>query len=325
MVPGGYPPRRRRAGRKPAPLSRAPQAVARDLFVQGPARQAETFGRLGGRPAGGFQRLADPQGLEPGDLVGQAEAGIRRRRARRPVHGQGRALGLGLQVFADVLDLLVVDEGAVRAGTQLLTLAAAGEWEAAGRLALLGIGVEPGLSDVFARYAAAHLFSSIDELGTRDGANLVVRDEDGNEVFAPGFSMWTIIEECLNPPVVWERARAEADGITIARGNLTTIDPLAYPDMVNAVINAAGVVTDSGGLQKEAFLLGTICTTVRTETEWVETVENGWNVLDPDAERLGEYATRPQPKGDPGHPYGDGKAARSVAAVLLKAGERDRS
>ncbi|NLW98443.1 MAG: ATP-binding protein [Actinomycetales bacterium] len=80
-------------------------------------------------------------------------------------------------------------------------------WEEAGRLALLGIGVEPGLSDVFARYAADHVFSHIDELGVRDGANLVVRDEDGNEVFAPGFSMWTIIEECLNPPVVWERAR----------------------------------------------------------------------------------------------------------------------
>ena len=80
-------------------------------------------------------------------------------------------------------------------------------WEEAGRLALLGIGVEPGLSDVFARYAADHLFSHIDELGTRDGANLVIRDEHGNEVFAPGFSMWTIIEECLNPPVVWERSR----------------------------------------------------------------------------------------------------------------------
>ncbi|MGA8046280.1 MAG: saccharopine dehydrogenase C-terminal domain-containing protein, partial [Dermatophilaceae bacterium] len=80
-------------------------------------------------------------------------------------------------------------------------------WEEAGRLALLGIGVEPGLSDVFARYAADHLFSHIDELGTRDGANLVIRDENGDEVFAPGFSMWTIIEECLNPPVVWERAR----------------------------------------------------------------------------------------------------------------------
>ncbi|MGN6780007.1 MAG: saccharopine dehydrogenase NADP-binding domain-containing protein, partial [Marmoricola sp.] len=82
--------------------------------------------------------------------------------------------------------------------------AAAAEWESAGRLALVGIGVEPGLSDVFARYAADHLFSSIDELGTRDGANLVVTDDDGNEVFAPSFSMWTTIEECLNPPVVWE-------------------------------------------------------------------------------------------------------------------------
>ncbi|GAA4117840.1 saccharopine dehydrogenase C-terminal domain-containing protein [Nocardioides fonticola] len=82
--------------------------------------------------------------------------------------------------------------------------AVAGEWEAAGRLALLGIGVEPGLSDVFARYAADHLFSEIDELGTRDGANLVVRDESGAEIFAPSFSMWTTIEECLNPPVVWQ-------------------------------------------------------------------------------------------------------------------------
>ena len=82
--------------------------------------------------------------------------------------------------------------------------AVASDWESAGRLALVGIGVEPGLSDVFARYAADHLFSEIDELGTRDGANLVVTDDDGNEIFAPSFSMWTTIEECLNPPVVWE-------------------------------------------------------------------------------------------------------------------------
>jgi len=81
--------------------------------------------------------------------------------------------------------------------------ARAGEWEAAGRLALCGIGVEPGLSDVFARYAADHLFSEIDELGTRDGANLTVEGYD----FAPSFSIWTTIEECLNPPVVWEKDR----------------------------------------------------------------------------------------------------------------------
>ena len=85
--------------------------------------------------------------------------------------------------------------------------AAAQQWEEAGRLALLGIGVEPGLSDVFARYAADHLFSEIDELGVRDGANLVVRNDQGEEIFAPSFSIWTTIEECLNPPVVWEKDR----------------------------------------------------------------------------------------------------------------------
>jgi saccharopine dehydrogenase-like NADP-dependent oxidoreductase len=77
------------------------------------------------------------------------------------------------------------------------------QWKDRGLLALCGIGVEPGLSDVFARYAADKLFSSIDELGVRDGANLVV---EGYE-FAPSFSIWTTIEECLNPPVVWERGR----------------------------------------------------------------------------------------------------------------------
>jgi saccharopine dehydrogenase-like NADP-dependent oxidoreductase len=77
------------------------------------------------------------------------------------------------------------------------------QWREAGRLALVGIGVEPGLSDVFARYAADELFSAIDEIGVRDGANLTVEGYD----FAPSFSIWTTIEECLNPPVVWERDR----------------------------------------------------------------------------------------------------------------------
>lgn len=85
--------------------------------------------------------------------------------------------------------------------------ARAADWERAGILALVGMGVEPGLSDIFARYAADHLFSEIDELGTRDGANLVVRDDSGAEIFAPSFSIWTTIEECLNPPLIWEKDR----------------------------------------------------------------------------------------------------------------------
>jgi saccharopine dehydrogenase-like NADP-dependent oxidoreductase len=85
--------------------------------------------------------------------------------------------------------------------------AAAPDWEGKDRLALVGIGVEPGLSDVFARYAADHLFSEIDELGVRDGANLTVEGPDGEPMFAPSFSIWTTIEECLNPPVIWEEGR----------------------------------------------------------------------------------------------------------------------
>jgi len=81
--------------------------------------------------------------------------------------------------------------------------AVADEWEQAGKLALVGMGVEPGLSDVFARHAADSLFSQIKEIGVRDGANLAVAGYD----FAPTFSIWTTIEECLNPPVIWEKGR----------------------------------------------------------------------------------------------------------------------
>lgn len=77
------------------------------------------------------------------------------------------------------------------------------QWEEKGLLALVGIGVEPGMADVFARYAQEHLFDEIEEIGIRDGANLEV---EGYE-FAPSFSIWTTIEECLNPPIIWEHGK----------------------------------------------------------------------------------------------------------------------
>ena len=90
-------------------------------------------------------------------------------------------------------------------------------------LALVGMGVEPGFSDVAARYASDHLFSRIDEIGVRDGADLVV---DGYD-FAPTFSIWTTIEECLNPPIIYERDRgwfttapfSEPEMFTVPRGH----------------------------------------------------------------------------------------------------------
>ena len=106
------------------------------------------------------------------------------------------------------------EEVGVKLGDEQFALAP--EWAASGRLALVGIGIEPGLADVFARYAADHLFSEIDELGVRDGSNLTVRGHD----FAPSFNIWTTIEECLNPPVVWERDRG-----------WFTLEPFAEPEV----------------------------------------------------------------------------------------------
>ena len=76
-------------------------------------------------------------------------------------------------------------------------------WEQKGLLCIAGLGVEPGMADVFARYAQDYLFDEIEEIGIRDGANIEVRGYE----FAPNFSIWTTIEECLNPPVIWEKEK----------------------------------------------------------------------------------------------------------------------
>ncbi len=95
------------------------------------------------------------------------------------------------------------DEPFKKCGLKLgdLQYAKAEDWKKKGLLAVLGSGVEPGMVNVFARYAADHLFDEIEEFNVRDGADLEVRGYD----VAFGFSIWTTIEECLNPPVVWER------------------------------------------------------------------------------------------------------------------------
>jgi saccharopine dehydrogenase-like NADP-dependent oxidoreductase len=91
------------------------------------------------------------------------------------------------------------------------------DWAAADRLALVGMGMDPGLSDLFARYAADHLFDEITEVHVRDGGDLRIP----GHAFAPVFSIWTTIEECLNPPVEW-------DG---ARGTWITTEPFSAPEL----------------------------------------------------------------------------------------------
>lgn len=118
-------------------------------------------------------------------------------------------------------------------------------------------------------------------------------------------------------------ARAEAQGLTLAQGSVHVGEPVGYAAMIAAVLGSAGVVTDSGGLQKEAYLLNRPCTTLRSETEWVETIKDGWNILVPDpaalaAAEFGRLAVRAAPTAPSGTPYGDGHAAVRTVAILAE-------
>ncbi len=113
------------------------------------------------------------------------------------------------------------------------------------------------------------------------------------------------------------RALASEHGIQLDPGAVGIHEPLPYPELVEAVMHSAGVVTDSGGLQKEAFLLRVPTTTIRPETEWVETVDLGWNVLANDVGAIAQAVARPVPPQTDATPYGEGHAAEAVVKELL--------
>ncbi|MGR2753280.1 non-hydrolyzing UDP-N-acetylglucosamine 2-epimerase [Agromyces arachidis] len=164
----------------------------------------------------------------------------------------------------------------------------------------------------------------VDELGLEPGAYSVATIHRAENTDDPA-RLRMIVESlsAMDHPVVLLAhprviARAQQHGIDLAAGSLVSHAPLAYPDLINAVLSARGVVTDSGGLQKEAFLLRVPCTTVRTETEWVETVELGWNVLANSADEIRTAVARPAPQPTEATPYGDGRAAERVIEELVR-------
>lgn len=114
------------------------------------------------------------------------------------------------------------------------------------------------------------------------------------------------------------RSIADSNNIDLNTGMLRLHAPLPYPDLIAAAQQSAGVITDSGGLQKEAFLLRVPATTIRPETEWAETVELGWNVLANDVRDIAAAVRRPRPPETDATPYGEGQAAQAVAHELLK-------
>jgi UDP-N-acetylglucosamine 2-epimerase (non-hydrolysing) len=109
----------------------------------------------------------------------------------------------------------------------------------------------------------------------------------------------------------------EVFGISTTHPNLILIEPPNHSQLIEMVRLSRGVITDSGGLQKETFFMGIKCTTVRRSTEWLETLEDDWNILLPDLSHLLETATRTAPKRKPLGHFGDGSAALLILKELL--------
>jgi UDP-N-acetylglucosamine 2-epimerase (non-hydrolysing)/UDP-GlcNAc3NAcA epimerase len=192
---------------------------------------------------------------------------------------------------------------------------------AAGEVVLVG----DAMADVTLAFApvAEERSRALDDNGVTPGEYLLVTAHRAGNVDDPE-RLLRLVEllEALPGPVVFPlhprtRARLEAAGLTGRLDGLRLTPPLGYLDFLTLARNARAVLTDSGGVQKEAYLLGTPCVTMRDTTEWVETLETGWNVLvDLDAEAALTALRRPPPPGERPELYGGGRAGERIRAAI---------
>lgn len=181
------------------------------------------------------------------------------------------------------------------------------------------------MADVTLMFAgvAAERSTALADRGVREGDYLLVTAHRAGNVDDPArLERLVDLLAALPGPVVFPvhprtRARLEDAGLWDRLEGIQRTPPLGYLDVLALARGARAVLTDSGGLQKEALVLGTPCVTLRDTTEWVETVECGWNVLvDLDAGRALAALERGRPAGEPPDLYGAGRAAGRVVEAL---------
>ena len=160
------------------------------------------------------------------------------------------------------------------------------------------------------------------DLGLEEGAYLVVTAHRAGNVDRPErLEALVSLLEALPGPVVLPlhprtRERLQAAGLMERLGGVRVVPPLGYLDFLKLARHARAVLTDSGGVQKEAYLLGVPCVTLRDTTEWVETVDAGWNTLVDLDRNAALAALERRPSGERPELYGGGHAAERVCDVL---------
>src|SRR5438445_231499 len=161
-----------------------------------------------------------------------------------------------------------------------------------------------GLEDVF---EPLHRPASVDDRGTLGGiVDALIKS--GRTVVFP---IHPRTRKNLESFGLWEPLRA----------TVKAIEPVDYLDFIALLMGASKVVTDSGGVQKEAYFFGVPCITLRDETEWIETVEDGWNaIVGTDTADILDAIKKFNPSGTKSKSFGDGHAAEKIAAVLDKFG-----
>jgi UDP-GlcNAc3NAcA epimerase len=162
----------------------------------------------------------------------------------------------------------------------------------------------------------------LDDLGLEEGSYLAVTaHRAGNVDRQERLEALVSLLEALPGPVVLPlhprtRERLQAAGLMERLGGVKVVPPLGYLDFLKLARHARAVLTDSGGVQKEAYLLGVPCVTLRDTTEWVETVEAGWNTLVDLDSHAALAALERSPPAERPELYGGGHAAERVCELL---------